>query len=360
MFMQNKENKLREITFAQAINEATHQAMQEDSSIICFGLGVTDPGGIFGTTLGLEKAFGSERVFDMPTSENAMTGVAAGAAIAGLKPVMTHQRLDFFLLAMDQLVNSAAKWHYMFGGQFNVPLTIRLVIGRGWGQGPTHSQNLQAWFSHIPGLKVVMPTTPSDAKGLLLASIADPNPVIFLEHRWLHNISEHVPENSLKIELGKARVARKGDQITIVSSGFLVLESIKAADYLRDHGISCEVIDLRSLNPIDWTTIFESVEKTGRILAIDSASITGSIAGEIVARVSSDKFSFLKSQPGRIAQPDIPEPTSFGLTQNFHIRSKEIIMKVMEMLNTDRQEVERKYEDPLPHDVPGSWFKGPF
>ncbi len=358
--MQNKENKLREITFAQAINEATHQAMQEDSSVICFGLGVTDPGGIFGTTLGLEKAFGPERVFDMPTSENAMTGVAVGAAIAGLKPLMTHQRLDFFLLAMDQLVNSAAKWHYMFGGQFNVPLTIRLVIGRGWGQGPTHSQNLQAWFSHIPGLKVVMPTTPSDAKGLLQASIADPNPVIFLEHRWLHNISEHVPENSLKIELGKARVARKGDHITIVSSGFLVLESMKAADYLRDHGISCEVIDLRSLNPIDWKTIFESVEKTGRLLAIDSATITGSISGEIVARVCSDRFVFLKSPPVRLAQPDIPEPTSFKLTEKFHNRSKIIIMKIMEILNIENQEFERNYQDPSPHDVPGSWFKGPF
>ena len=358
--MHNKENKQREITFAQAINEATHQSMREDSSVICFGLGVTDPGGIFGTTIGLEKTFGSDRVFDMPTSENAMTGVAVGAAIAGLKPVMTHQRLDFFLLAMDQLVNSAAKWHYMFGGQFNVPMTIRLIIGRGWGQGPTHSQNLQAWFTHIPGLKVVMPTTPSDAKGLLLASIADPNPVIFLEHRWLHNISENVPENSFKVELGKARVARKGDQITIVSSGFLILESLKAAEYLGDHGISCEVIDLRSLNPIDWATIFESVEKTGRILAIDSASLTGSISGEIVARVSSDKFSLLKSAPVRIAQPDIPEPTSFGLTENFHNRSKEIIMKVLEMLNTEIQEVNGNYEDPLPHDVPGTWFEGPF
>ena len=360
MCMQNKVNKQREITFAQAINEATHQSMREDSSVICFGLGVTDPGGIFGTTLGLEKAFGSERVFDMPTSENAMTGVAVGAAIAGLKPLMTHQRLDFFLLAMDQLVNSAAKWHYMFGGQFNVPMTIRLIIGRGWGQGPTHSQNLQAWFSHIPGLKVVMPTTPSEAKGLLLASIADPNPVIFLEHRWLHNISEIVPEYSSKIELGKARIARNGSQVTIISSGFLVLESIKAADYLATQGISCEVIDLRSLNPIDWSTIFKSVEKTGRLLAIDSASITGSISGEIVARVCSDRFVFMKSPPVRVAQPDIPEPTSFGLTKNFHARSKVIIMKVLEMLNTDRQEVERKYEDPIPHDVPGTWFKGPF
>jgi pyruvate dehydrogenase E1 component beta subunit len=358
--MQNKENRQREITFAQAINEATHQSMSEDSSVICFGLGVTDPGGIFGTTLGLEEAFGSERVFDMPTSENAMTGVAVGAAIAGLKPLMTHQRLDFFLLAMDQLVNSAAKWHYMFGGQFNVPMTIRLIIGRGWGQGPTHSQNLQAWFSHIPGLKVVMPTTPNDAKGLLLASIADPNPVIFLEHRWLHNISEEVQQYSPKIELGKARIVRVGNQVTIVTSGFLVLESIKAADYLAIQGISCEVIDLRSLNPIDWNTIFESVEKTGRLLAVDSASITGSLSGEIVARVSSDRFSFLKSPAVRVAQPDIPEPTSFGLTQNFHARSKVIIMNVMEMLKIKNQEFEKNYQDPSPHDVPGTWFKGPF
>jgi pyruvate dehydrogenase E1 component beta subunit len=289
-----------------------------------------------------------------------MTGVAVGAAIAGLKPVMTHQRLDFFLLAMDQLVNSAAKWHYMFGGQFNVPLTIRLVIGRGWGQGPTHSQNLQAWFSHIPGLKVVMPTTPSDAKGLLLASIADPNPVIFLEHRWLHHISEHVPENSSKIELGKARVVRKGDQITIVSSGFLVIESMKAADYLRDHEISCEVIDLRSLNPIDWTTIFESVEKTGRILAIDSASITGSIAGEIVAMVTSKKFSYLKSSPDRIALPDVPEPTSYGLTKRFYVTSESIIMKIYEMMGLNQNFFMDDPENRPHHDVPNELFRGPF
>ena len=152
--------------FAAAINDALHQAMEIDSSVICYGLGVTDPKAVFGTTQKLEERFGSERVFDMPTSENAMTGVAIGAALNGIKSVVTHQRVDFFLLAMDQIVNSAAKWHYMFGGQNTIPITIRLIIGRGWGQGPTHSQNLQAWFAHIPGLKVVMPTTPKDAKGL--------------------------------------------------------------------------------------------------------------------------------------------------------------------------------------------------
>lgn len=358
--MLNNNSLVKEITFAQAINDATHQAMKEDPSVICFGLGVTDPGGVFGTTLGLEKAFGSSRVFDIPTSENAMTGVAVGAAIAGLKPVMTHQRLDFFLLAMDQLVNSAAKWHYMFGGQFNVPITIRLIIGRGWGQGPTHSQNLQSWFAHIPGLKVVVPSTPSDAKGLLLSSIADPNPVIFLEHRWLHNISGFVEETPSKIEIGKSRIARSGDQITIVSSGFMTLEAIKSADYLAKEGIHCEVIDLRSLSPIDWRTIFDSVEKTGRILALDSSSISGSVAGEIVAKVSSEKFSYLKSAPVRLAHPDVPEPTSFGLTREFYIRSKAITGKIYEILTITNEQFAKNYQDPTPHDIPGEWFKGPF
>ncbi len=158
----------RLINYAQAVNEALMQAMARDDSVICYGLGTDDPKGVLGTTLGLQERFGEDRVFDMPTSENAMTGVAIGAALNGIRPVMTHQRLDFFLLAMDQLVNNAAKWHYMFGSQASVPITIRLLIGRGWGQGPTHSQNLQAWFAHVPGLKVVMPTTAYDAKGLLL------------------------------------------------------------------------------------------------------------------------------------------------------------------------------------------------
>ena len=185
----------RKITYGEAIREALETAMSTDDSVICYGLGVDDPKGIFGTTLGLQEKFGSDRVFDMPTSENAMTGIGIGSAIYGLRPVMVHQRLDFFLLAMDQLVNNAAKWHFMFGGQDSVPLTIRLILGRGWGQGPTHSQNLQSWFAHIPGLKVVMPATARDAKGLLLSSVFDNNPVVFLEHRWLHNLEGEVAED---------------------------------------------------------------------------------------------------------------------------------------------------------------------
>src|ERR1700722_14260768 len=181
------------LTLSQAILQATDQLMQIDSSVYVMGLGVPDPKGIFGTTTGLEKKYGSDRVLDMPTSENGMTGIAIGSALLGLRPIMTHQRVDFFLLALDQLINNAAKWHYMFGGQMNVPLVIRLIIGRGWGQGPQHSQSLQSIFSHIPGLKVVMPSNPYDAKGLLLSAIDDENPVVYLEHRWLHGIFGEVP-----------------------------------------------------------------------------------------------------------------------------------------------------------------------
>ena len=346
--------------FAAAINDALHTAMAIDPSVICYGLGVTDPKAIFGTTSDLEKRFGSDRVFDMPTSENAMTGVAIGAALNGIKPVMTHQRLDFFLLAMDQLVNGAAKWHYMFGGQNSVPITIRLILGRGWGQGPTHSQNLQAWFAHIPGLKVAMPTTPEDAKGLLLASIFDPNPVIFLEHRWLHNTVGEVPDGDFRVPLGQARKVRSGDDITIVSMSYMTVEALHAADYLEIQGISCEVIDLRTIKPLDWLSVFDSVTKTGRLLALDSGFTTGSVAGEIVARVAMERFSQLKSPPARLAMPDVPEPTSPALTKGFYVRAVNIASKAFEMMGRDSSTVKADLPEPVPHDVPGEWFKGPF
>ena len=351
---------MTQMNFATAINEALHEAMQRDSSVICYGLGVTDPKAVFGTTEGLEQRFGPERVFDMPTSENAMTGVAIGAALNGIKSVMTHQRIDFFLLAMDQLVNGAAKWHYMFGGQNSIPITIRLIIGRGWGQGPTHSQNLQAWFAHIPGLKVVMPTTPEDAKGMLLASIFDPNPVIFLEHRWLHNAVGEVPDGDFRVPLGKARIAKVGNDITLVAMSYMTVEALHAANYLEKQGIFCEVIDLRTIKPLDWQTVMDSVAKTGRILALDSGFTTGSVAGEIVARVAIEKFGDLKTAPARLAMPDVPEPTSVALTKGFYVRAADVAVKVMEMMGRDAGQVGQDLPEPMPHDVPGEWFKGPF
>lgn len=347
-------------TFSAAINEAIFHAMKIDSSVICYGLGVTDPKAVFGTTLNLEENFGSERVFDMPTSENAMTGVAIGAALNGIKTIMTHQRVDFFLLAMDQLINSAAKWHYMFGSKNSIPITIRLIIGRGWGQGPTHSQNLQAWFAHIPGLKVVMPTTPEDAKGLLIESIFDPNPVIFLEHRWLHNSIGEVPEGDFRLPLGRAKLMRKGSDVTIIAMSYLTLEALKAVEYLAKQGIDCELIDLRSVKPIDWGAIFGSVEKTGRLIVLDTGFTTGSVAGEILARVAIEKFAFLSNAPMRLAMPDVPEPTSFAMTKNFYINAADIASKVLKILGRSQGDVFDQLPPPSFHDVPGDWFKGPF
>ncbi len=346
--------------FATAINEAIHQAMEIDESVICYGLGVTDPKAVFGTTTNLEKRFGSQRVFDMPTSENALTGVAIGAALNGIKSVMTHQRLDFFLLAMDQLVNSAAKWHYMFGSQNPIPITIRLIIGRGWGQGPTHSQNLQAWFNHIPGLKVVMPTTPEDAKGFLMSSIFDPNPVVFLEHRWLHNAVGEVPEGDFRLPLGNAKVIRLGVDVTIVSMSYMTIEALHAADYLAKQGISCEVIDLRTIKPLDWDAVLQSVAKTGRLVTLDSGFTTGSVAGEIIARVAIEAFEKLKASPARLAMPDIPEPTSPALTKGFYVRAADIAIQVLSMMGKNTDQVRIDLPEPAPHDVPGEWFKGPF
>lgn len=348
---------MRQLTYTAAINEALHIAMQENKKLLCYGLGTDDPKNIFGTTQNLQKQFGAHRVFDMPTSENAMTGVAVGLALGGYPSVMTHQRLDFFLLAMDQLVNSAAKWHYMFGGQNSVPIVIRLIMGRGWGQGPTHSQNLQSWYAHIPGLKVVSPTSAYDAKGLLLASIRDQNPVVFLEHRWLHNSVSEVPVDDYGIELGKAKVVRVGNTISLVGMSYMTVEAMRAADYLSEFNISCEVIDLRSIRPIDFDTIFNSVRKTKRILALDTSQPTCSIASEIISRVSCHLFSDLQSAPQLIANPDNPEPTSFGLTKYYHPTAEDIVQRVAQMLNV---KIPAMPLSTCMHDVPGDWFKGPF
>ena len=347
-------------TFAQAIRDGLAVALAADPGVICFGLGVDDPKGVFGTTLNLHKEFGRERVFDMPTSESAMTGVAIGAAINGLRPVMTHQRLDFALLSMDQLVNNAAKWHFMFGGHRAVPLTIRMIMGRGWGQGPTHSQNLQAWFGHVPGLKVVMPASAADAKGLLLASIFDDNPVVFLEHRWLHDLKGEVPDGDYRVPLGKANKVREGNEVSVVSTSYMTIEALHAVDHLVGQGVAIDLIDLRSVRPIDWPTIEASVRKTGRLLALDTGFTTGGVAGEIVAHIVSTCWKDLRSAPRRLAMPDIPESTSPALTKGYHVRAEQVAQAIAELvgkkLETQSLAEQRKH----PHDVPGDWFTGPF
>ncbi len=348
----------RELTYGAAIREALMVAMELDPLVICYGLGADDPKGVFGTTVGLQARFGAARVFDIPTSENAMTGVAIGAALNGIRPVMTHQRLDFFLLAMDQLVNNAAKWRYMFGGQASVPITIRLILGRGWGQGPTHAQNLQAWFAHVPGLKVVMPTTPADAKGLLLSSIFDPDPVVFLEQRWLHNLRGEVPRGDVRVPIGEARHVRNGSDVTILCHSYGTVEVLHAVEVLDAEGISCDVIDLRTIRPLDWDAVYASVERTGRVLVVDTANPTCSMASEIVARVARERFSSLRAAPRQLTLPDVPVPTSPALTRAYYPTSDDIVREVG--LLVERRCASAKAARAYPHDVPGDWFTGPF
>jgi pyruvate dehydrogenase E1 component beta subunit len=351
----------RELKFFQAINEAIDLCMAQDPTVYIMGIGVPDPRGVFGTTLGLQKKYGSSRVMDMPTSENGMTGVAIGSALVGMRPIMVHQRIDFAMLAMEQIVNQAAKWHYTFGGQASVPLVIRLCIGRGWGQGPQHSQSLQAWFAHVPGLKVVMPTTPEDAKGLLIASVEDNNPVIFIEHRWLHNTFGHVPEGIYRVPIGRARIVREGTDVTIAATSYMVLEALRAAECLAQSGVEAEVIDIRTLKPLDSSSILESVRKTGHIIVADTGWKTGGFGAEVVATVSEYAFDALKSAPRRVASPDSPTPTTPALSKFYYRRASDLVSLAGEMLEIPRENLRLPQEDPLvPLDVPDPTFTGPF
>jgi acetoin:2,6-dichlorophenolindophenol oxidoreductase subunit beta len=336
-----------------------HLAMEKNKDLITFGLGINDPKRIFGTTKGLLERFGKERVFEVPTSENTMTGVQVGLALTGIPSVVTHQRLDFFLLAMDQLVNSAAKWNFMFGGKQSIPIVIRLIIGKGWGQGPTHSQALHAWFSHIPGLKVIAPSTPKDAKELLLASIEDPNPIIFIEHRWLHESIGEVPNGYLIGDIGKVNTVNEGDDVTVIGSSFLTAKLTNLMEHLKKSGIEGDLIDLRSYSPLDWDSIYKSVIKTGRLIVFDYGNSTGSIAGEIIARVAENCHHALKAPPVRFAVEDLPEGSSPAYTNGLYFKDQDMIDAIIRTSGkTSLEKIQIKTD--LPHDVPGPEFKGPF
>jgi len=358
-------NGNRQLSYSEAIREGLDMAMESDSSVIVIGEGVPDPKSIFNTTAGLLDKYGSGRVFDMPISENGLTGVCIGAAMAGMRPVMVHQRIDFAMLAMDQLVNNAAKWSYMFDGKVSVPLVIRLLIGRGWGQGPQHSQSLQAIFAHIPGLKVVMPATARDAKGMMIAAIEDPNPVIFIEHRWLHHINDTVPEDYYSISLDRARIMLEGADVTIAAFSLMAIESLIAARALLPIGIHAEVIDMRSVSPLDVETVLDSVRKTGRLVVADTAHQTGSIAGELISRVVEQSCSCLKSNPIRIASPDHPAPTSQFMTRDYYPGPDEIVDAVLKLAGVSKDSIDydgltASFRNNNPHDVPNREFSGPF
>jgi len=276
----------RNLSHIDAIREATDQEMARDPAVLIFGLDVDDPKAIQGTTRGLLDKYGPERVFGTPLSEDAMTGAAIGMALAGMRPIHVHIRMDFLMLAMNQLVNVAAKSRYMFGGSVCLPLVVRSMIGKSWGQGAQHSQGLYSMFMHVPGLKVVAPSTPYDAKGCLVEAIRDDNPVLYVEHRLLHFQHGPVPEAGYAVKPGKARVAREGSDVTLVGISAMQVECLAAQRYLQDIGVAAEVIDPIWLSPLDVGTIAESVEKTGRLIVVDNGWTMCGAGAEIVAQVA--------------------------------------------------------------------------
>lgn len=275
----------RILSYGQALYEAADQEMARDPSVFVYGLGVDDAIGQYGTTLDLHKKYGADRCFDTPLSEDATTGVAIGAALAGMRPIGVHQRMDFLLLCMNQMINMAAKYHYVSAGQLKVPMVLRASIGRSWGQGPQHSQAPYSFFMNIPGIKVMAPTTPHDAKGGLIAAIRDDNPVIFIEHRMLFANEGYVPKESYEIEFGKARTLRKGKDITLVGISYTVIDCLRAATLLSQVGIEAEVIDLLSLAPLDMDTILASAKKTKNIIVVDNNWVTCGASAEIITQI---------------------------------------------------------------------------
>lgn len=352
---------MRTLRYFEAIHEATDIALGNDRNVLLMGLGVPGPTGIFGTTTGLQDKHGADRVIDMPSSENGMTGVALGAAARGKRPIMVHMRMDFAVLSMEPLVNQAAKWHYMYGGQMRAPLTVRMIVGRGWGQGPQHSQALQAWFAHVPGLKVVMPSRPADAKGMLLSAVDDDAPVIIIEHRWLYNLSGEVPEGDHRTPLDGASVLREGSDVTLVAGSYMVVEALEAAEMLATRGVSAEVIDLRSVSPIDHATITASLTKTGRLVAADIGHGPCGISAEVLALAAEHASQHLKAAPRRVALPWAPSPTSPALADLYFPGAAAIATAALATLGRD----EVVPDPPLPdgrkwRDTPDPSYTGPY
>lgn len=324
---------MREITYVEALNEGLRQIMEVDERVFLIGQGVNSPWYVGTSTIGLYDRFGPQRVIDTPVAENTVTGTAVGAALAGMRPVVMHPRMDFMLLAFDQLINEAADWHYMFGGRVSVPLTVWSIINRGGEQAAQHSKALQAMMAHVPGLKVAMPSTPYDVKGLLFSCLEQADPVIFIDERWLYNLKGEVPEKPYSIPVGKAVVRRTGTDVTIVATSYMVPESCQAAEALAEAGIEAEVIDVRWLTPLDTDTIIASVRKTGRLVVADSGWRTCGFAAEIIARVSEQVFDSLASAPRRVTLPDAPAPASSSLEKAYYPRAGAVVEAVQQVCN---------------------------
>ncbi len=323
----------RKLTYSLAVNEAIKQMMEIDESVFVIGQGVESPWYVGNTCTGLIEEFGEERVIDTPVSENAITGSAVGAAIAGMKPIVVHPRVDFMLYAFDPIINQAANWYYMNGGRASVPLVIWPIVNRGGEQAAQHSQALHSLFAHIPGLKVIAPSTAYDVKGLLISAIKDPNPVVFIDDRWIYGQESNVPNEIYEIPFGKGTIRNEGNDITLVSFSYMAVEAQKATDELKNKGINVEFIDIRTIKPLDEDIILNSVKKTGKLVIADGSWRTGSFAAEIAAIVAQKAFKYLKAPIERVTLPDIPAPASSELEKAYYINSDNIIEAIKKVVN---------------------------
>jgi pyruvate/2-oxoglutarate/acetoin dehydrogenase E1 component len=322
----------RVIRYAEAINEALHQAMEADPSVFLIGQGVKSPWYVGSTANGLLDRFGPQRVLDTPVSENVITGAAVGAAIAGMRPVVVHPRMDFMFYAFDPIINQAANWRYMSGGRVGAPVVVWGIINRGGEQAAQHSQALHAMFAHVPGLKVVMPSSPYDAKGLLVAAIRSPDPVVFVDDRWLYGQQGHVPEELYDAPIGKAEVRRVGSDVTVAALSYLVPEALKAASDLEGQGISVEVIDMRSVKPLDTRTLLDSVQKTGRIVVADPGWRHCGVAAEIVTELVESGGLPPSTAMARVTLPDCPAPAARSLEAAYYPMARDIAGAVRRLL----------------------------
>ncbi len=326
----------RHLSYTDALHEALDLALELDKKAFILGQGVNDPIGMFGVTTDLYKKFSEERVFDTPLSEEGMTGMCAGAAMNGMRPVYLHNRPDFLLLTFNQLVNHASKMHYMDEGHTNVPMVIWSAIGRGWGSGAQHSQAVQGLLLSVPGLKIIMPSTPYDAKGLMLSAIADNNPVVIFEHRWLMKQNGYVPEGIYKIPIGEGIYRTRGEDLTIVGSSHAIALAQIALDSLAEEGVTADVIDLRTIKPLDEKIIIESVKKTGRILVVDTGWAMGGVCAEVGCLVAEKAFEYLKAPVRRVGLPDSPTPAGFTLEQYYYPTSEKIADAIKLTISNDK------------------------
>lgn len=324
--------KGRVLSYVDALNEGLALALGLDPNVIVLGQGVNDPKGMFGVTTGLHKKFGVERVFDTPLSEEGMFGVCTGAAMNGIRPVYLHNRPDFLLLAFNQIVSHSSKFHYMDNGETSVPLVAWSAIGRGWGSGAQHSQAIQGLLLGVPGLKIIMPSTPYDAKGLMLTAIADNNPVLIFDHRWCMRNKGVVPEGIYKVPIGEGVYRQKGKDITVVGTSHSIELANQAVNQLKETGITADVIDLRTIKPLDEKIILESVQKTGKILVVDTGWEMGGVCAEIGCLVAEKAFSYLKAPVRRLGLPDVPSPAGFTLEQYYYPNIDNFSQVIKEMV----------------------------